>query len=997
MPTANEEGDGEGPIGGYTPEDLVATLQAPVGPQNPRGDLERRHDACQALLEYADDNPEQAQYFAPVLPGILKEEVLRLVETGSTGELMLLRGLSLDIQRTVLAVLDAVATPSIFETFDAFDDPAVELADPAVCLLVLAFTRETTRSSVALLADLTKWRADAVADHVASWFDFDLVCRVLAEHVRDARPALMMTENTNEAVRRATRLLAVLLVTHADRLTDPDPVADALDAVATGDLNRTQAHVAVATDALAAAHPTTAEEFRSIRSFDAFVEETRATDGGRRIDTARAVGEGVAIERLAVDATAPVDALIEALRDRDGVVRDAMAVTVGEYRLVDADALVDVRPQLRAQAGNGETYLRLQNRARTALGALAVATPASISTGVQTYVDRLDASDSRPGLAVFRELGRVIETGDVDDGGVLETLETAVRMAEGDTKERAAIGFAELLLAASERIPEALDPLVAAIDHTNATLRTPLLKALAIATVAVPDAATDPRPPLVDFWQDPETPQLERQWAKQALGELAIVDRSFATNVSEPFVEHVFHGFFLGVAQRTFNTRILGEIVGSNPRTAAPAVDAYVEAVFDSDDDQRRWYALGALRNSLRALSSLPKDAIASLEGLVASLDRPLRVPAVGALGEAVAMVPGVLPDAFDPLRAACLDADRSVRDRNAQVLGEAAIRDVATPAALRDAYRDRIPSLTGPNRWVATQELGELLAAVHAVAPASCEPLLDHTRTVHRRHRLSVTATIGELATLETDADGDPLAVLESHLAGSEGLTRRYRQRLLGEAVLAEAPDVPARANDIIDSIGRDELVPEPPTFESAGSIYPGDGGSMLETTLILEEFTMTPGEWRRVTLLRLLGATVTESFESDVAQHLRALIYETAANTPVEFHSELIEAGVIDAASFIETVLEVGSGQAIGDLDIIRERSADGLQRYLDSSDPGRREVLAAVARALEKRPDTEHATRIRNQVEAFLTAATDVSPSTRLQAVEVLTTARTRAELN
>jgi|APHM01.1.fsa_nt_gi hypothetical protein len=84
-------------------------------------------------------------------------------------------------------------------------------------------------------------------------------------------------------------------------------------------------------------------------------------------------------------------------------------------------------------------------------------------------------------------------------------------------------------------------------------------------------------------------------------------------------------------------------------------------------------------------------------------------------------------------------------------------------------------------------------------------------------------TATIGELATLETDAD--PLAVLKSHLAGSEGLMRRHRLRLLGEAVLAEAPDVPDKANDIIDGIGREGLVQDPATFESAGSIYPGDG----------------------------------------------------------------------------------------------------------------------------------------------------------------------------
>ncbi len=611
MTTANGEEDEEGRVGGYTPEEMVDTLQASVSSENPRGDLERRHDACQALLEYAEDNAETAQHFAPILPSILMEEVRRLVGTGSAGELILVRGLSLDLQRTVLSVLETVTDPSIFETLDAFDDPAVELADPAAYVLAFAFTRETTGSSVALLADLTKWRPDAVADHVASWFEFDLVCRVLAEYLQDAKPPLMAADNTNEAVRHATRLLAVLLVTHADQVTDPDPVADALEAVATSDLNRTQAYLAVATDALVAAQPTTAEDFTSIRSFDAFVEETRATDGGPRIDTARAVGEGVAIESLAVDASRPVDALIDTMRDRDGNVRDAMAVAVGEYRLGDADALVDVSPQLRAQAGNGETYLRLQNRARTALGAVAVATPASFSTGVQTYVDRLDASDSRPGLAVLRELGRVIEAGNVNDGGVLETLQTAVRTAEGDAKERAVIGFAELLLAAAERIPEALDPLMAAIEHTNTTLRTPLLKALAIATIAVPDAATDPRPPLVDFWQDPETPELERQWAKQALGELAIVDRSLATDVTEPFVEHVFHGLLLGIAQRTFNTRTLGEIVGLNPRTAVPAVDAYVEAVFDSDDDRRRWYALGALRNSLRALSSLPKDAIA--------------------------------------------------------------------------------------------------------------------------------------------------------------------------------------------------------------------------------------------------------------------------------------------------------------------------------------------------------------------------------------------------
>lgn len=418
----------------------------------------------------------------------------------------------------------------------------------------------------------------------------------------------------------------------------------------------------------------------------------------------------------------------------------------------------------------------------------------------------------------------------------------------------------------------------------------------------------------------------------------------------------------------------------------------YVEAVTDTDDDHLQWYTVGALRDSLRALPSLSDDAIATIVHLVESLERPLRVPAAAALGEAVTMVPEVLPDAFEPLHEACVDADRGVRDRIVQALGEAIARDTATPAALRDAYRDVIPTFDGPNRWLATQELGELLAAVPAAAPASCESLLEHARTVHRQYRLCVTAAIGEVATLATATDTDPLAVLEAHAAGTENITRRYRTRLLGEAVLAEAPDVPERANVIIDNIALEQPVADPTTFEFPGSIISGTGDDKLGTTLILEEFTQTPGEWRRAVLLRLLGATVTESFDENVARHLRAVIYEEPSNTPVEFHSELVESGALDAESFLETVLGVESGQAIGELDIIRTRAAYGLWRYLDSGDPGRREVLDAVARALERRPDTEHATRIRRQVQDFLADATDVPPSTRLIAMEVLTAVRT-----
>lgn len=510
MTAAKGDEDDEGPIGGYTAEELVAALQAPVGPENPWSDLKQRLDACEALQEYADDNEASAQYFAAILPNILLEEVERLAGRGSSGELILARGLSLDIQRTVLSVLVHVTNPGIFEKLDTFDHPTEELARPAVYVLAFGFTRGTTWLSVALLANLTKWRADAVADHVASRFDLDLVCRVLADHIQDVQPDLIAAEDTNQAVRRATRLLAVLLVTHGDELTEPDPVAEALDAVATSDLNRTQTYVAVATDALTAAHSTTADDLESIRSFESFVDETQETEGGHRMDTARAVGEGVAVERLGTEDESPVDAVLEFMRDRDGDVRDAMAVAVGEYRVLDADALRDVRPQLRAQAANDEMVSRLE-RARIALGTIALAVPESFPTGVQTYVDRLDLSDSGPGRAVLRELGWAIQRDAVGDDGVLATLKAAVQSAEGGDKERVARGFAELLLEATERIPEPVQPLVDALENANGTIRSPLLESLAIATIAVPNTAADPRPPLVDFWKDPDTPPMERE------------------------------------------------------------------------------------------------------------------------------------------------------------------------------------------------------------------------------------------------------------------------------------------------------------------------------------------------------------------------------------------------------------------------------------------------------------------------------------------------------
>ncbi|WP_435366035.1 hypothetical protein [Haloarchaeobius sp. DYHT-AS-18] len=994
MTASNGEGDQEGPLGGYTPEELVTELQASVGPENPRSDLKRRLAACEALREFADEQADSAQYLAVILPSILMEEVDRLVETGSGGEMVLVRGLSLDVQRTVLAVLNDVTTPSVFDKLDAFDDPAVELAHPAVFVLAFEFTRETTRLSAALLASLTKWRPEPVVDHITSRFDFDVVCRALADLIQAARPAPMAAEQTNETVRLATRLLAVLLVQHADQLSDPEPVAEALEAVANSDLNRTQAYVAVASDALRAAHSTGTDDLQSVRSFEAFVEASRDTDGERRMEAARAVGEGVAIERLVTSHASPADAVLEYIREVDGSARVAGALAVGEYRLADADSLTDILPKLRAQASDSERLLLLQGKVRAALGILAVAEPESFPSGIQTFVDRLDSSNRPLELAAIRELGRLIETEAVGRDGVLSTLQAALWSAEDDAKELIAEGFGELVLEVPEQIPDSVRPLTDTLEATDGTIRHPLLHALAIATMVTPATATDPTTALVDFWENPETSPTNRAWAKQALGELAIVDRSLVDDAIEPFVEHVFHGSLLGKDQRAFNTRILGEIVGSDPQTVATGIDVYVDAVRSTDDENCQWYALGALRDSLQALTSVDDDVVARLVDLVQSLDRPLRIPAVAALGEAVTMVPRLVPDELQPLHAACTAADGSVRNRLAQALGEAVARNAATPAALREEYRPLISPASGPTRWIATQELGEVLAAAPAAAPASCESLLEHAQTVHRLHRLSVTAAIGEVATLSTDADEDPIPVLEAHATGTRKLQGRYRTRLLGEAVLAEAPDVPARANDIIESVGLDDHAIEPPTFESAGGILPGTGDDWQESRMILEEFTQTPGEWRRSTILRMVGATVTESLDAYVARQLRKHIYNETPYTPVEFFSGLVENDVLDAVQFLETVLAVGSGQAVGDLDIVRMRSEDGLRRYLDSSDPGRREVLDAVARALERRPDAEDAARIRRQIQTFLTEADDIPTATRLMAIDVLTASQTRA---
>lgn len=994
MTEPNEAGAHADPLEGYTPKELAAELRASVGPENPRSDLNRRLDACQTLRDFADEHRESAQYFAPILPYVLMDEVDRLVETASSGVMMLLRGLSLDIQRIVLAVLRDVANPTLLRKFDSLNEPAVELAHPAVFVLAFGFTRETTRLSAAVLANLTKWRPDIVGSHIATRFDFDVVCRALADHIQSARPAPIAVEQTNEAVRRTTRLLAVLLIQYANQLTDPDPVVSALEAVASSDLDRTQAYVAIASDALRDAKSTDDDDLQSVQSFESFVEATRDTDGRHRMNATRAVGEAVAIECLGTSHSSPTDAILEYMCEVDGFAREATALAFGEWRLSDTDSVTDILPLLKEQASNPDISLRMQDRARGALGVLALAEPESFSKGIRTFVDRLDPSNPPPGPTVVVELGYAIEIEAVGCDGVLPTLETALQTADGDAEERVSRGFAELILEVPDRIPESVRPLTDALDAADGTYRIPLLHALAIATTVVPDSATDPTTALINFWENPETSSTKRAWAKQALGELALVDRSLVNDVTEPFVDNVFHGPLLGSDQREFNTRILGEIVGSNPKTASTAIDVYVEAIRSTDDENLQWYALGALRDSIRALTSLEDEAVARLVDLVQSLEQPLQIRATGALGEAISTVPQLLPEQLQPLHAACKTAEGSGRDRLAQALGESIARKASTPAALLREYRARIPLATGPTRWVATQELGEVLAAAPEVAPASCKSLLEHAETVPRRHRLSVTAAIGEVATLCTDEDRNPIPVLEDHAADTTGLRRRYRTRLVGEAVLAEAPDVPAVANEIIDSVAFDENPGDDTPFDSTARILPGSGDSLKQSRLIIDEFLQTPSEWRRAIILRMLGSTVTESITAYIERKLREHIYNEPDSTPVQFFSGLVETDVFDPGQFLETVMDVGSGQAVGDVDIIRMSSEDGLRRYLDSTDPGRREILEAVARALERRPASEYAERIQRQTQTFLAETDDVPPATRITTINVLTATRTGA---
>ncbi|ELY35556.1 hypothetical protein [Natronorubrum tibetense] len=994
MTEPNDVGAHADPLDGYTPKELAAKLRAPVGPDNPRSGLKRRLVACKTLRDTAEEHQEVAQYFSPILTHLLMDEVERLVETTSTGETVLVRGLSLDVTRTLLAVLREVVDPRLFRKIETADELAVSIAHPAANILAVGFTTETTRLSVAVLANLTKWCPEVVWDHISLRFDLDVLCRALVDYIRAVRPPLMAVDQSNSALRHAMRLLAVLLGQHADRLTDPEPVAAVLDEVANSEFGRTQAYVAIANDAIRTKQPDTVGEHHSGGSFEQFVEATRSAAGCRRMDAARAIGEGIALKRIGVHEESPTDAVLEYMGEVDGLVRAAAALAVGEYRLADADSMAAICPVLKEQAENPEFLLRLQNQSRVALGVIAFACPESFSDSIQTFVERFDSSDSPPRLAVTRELGRVIENESVGRDDVLSTLESELRTYDGDAKENAAQGFAELVLEAPNRIPKSVRPLTEALESVDGTFRAPLLHALAIATIVISESATDPIEALVDFWQSPEATPTEREWAKQALGELALADRSLVNDVTEPFVDNVFHGPSLGNDERAFNTRILGEIVGSNPQTASTAIDIYVEAIRSTDDEIPQWHALGSLRDSIRALTSLEDEAVARLVDLVQSLEQPLRIRATGALGEAISTVPRPLPEQLQPLHVACKTAEGSRRDRLAQVLGESIARNASTSAALLREYRARIPSTTGPTRWVATQELGEVLAAAPEVAPASCKSLLEHVETVPRRHRLSVTAAIGEVATLCTDEDRNPIPVLEDHAADTTGLRRRYRTRLVGEAVFAEAPDVPAVANDIIDRVALDESPGEDTPFDSTGWILPGSGEGLIQQIMILDEFLQTPGECRRATILRMLGSTVTESLTAYIGRQLRKAIYKETEYTPVQFFPGLVETDVLDPEWFLETVLKVGSGQAIGDVDIIRMSFEDGLRRYLDSTDPGRREILEAVARALERRPDSEHAERIRRQTQRFLAETDDVPPATRLTAIDVLTAAQTGA---
>lgn len=972
-PGGNPDGDEKA----YTEsvsEQLAQDLRIPIDPENPRTSAKRRLTACRKVHELATEDPEIAREYFQLVVDVLQREVAYTAKSTSASEMVVRGGLSAEIQDQSVQTLIRLLDIRVIQELEQGERGITPLISALSLVIVARRSESATRESVKALGKISMWRPASVAEVIASEFDTDQICQsVSAELNNEVSSAVNRNEQT-PFLRLSVRLLAVLLTHHQGPISTPDQVEDVLTAARVPDIDRTRVYADIALTALRGSYTSFPDAIRSARSLDG-VDRKRA---------GRSIGEAMAARLLPEEVEGLTRGLLVQIRNTSGELREAACWALGEMRIVDAESILGLSSVLEPYILRSDVPTGLQRRAAQALGMVAMAEPERVPGELRSLVEQVRVSDDIDLAAATWAIGKIRTMQPDVWFDMLATLQRRIQESTGEQKAELADVFAEVLLIDPDLAPDAVRPLVNQVRKTQPIYGTGVARSLAIATVVTPEGASSSVPSLIDFANSGDG--TERQWAKQAIGELIHADPSVTPRTVKPIVDSILTSERIVLSNNELRTRLIGTIVIDEPETPVEAIGPYINYVIEAEEG-KRWNALKILGDVVQDLAGINAGDVTQLISFVKDLGRPERIAALTAVGETIVRVPDIIPSAFRPLVTHLDQTAGQRRDRIARAIGEVEIRQLGSPEELVNEYLRMVRTLSGPSRWITAQELGEVLSMFPNAAPVMCQPLIESVERLPNQYCRPVVLALGEVAAVIEGTPDSPVQALKEYMDGVDGIVRRFRAQVLGEFVLAKGEDIPEPSKRIVEHI-RAQAWQTEDEQKSTTPILPGTGESALESKLILEELSLSQSQWSRQTLVECLGEVTAGRVDDYVERKSREVIYKRASNSASRTFPLLLRYDIIAPERLITTLIQVGEGQPLRDLDIIRTDIDSGLNRYLQSTEPGRQHVLKAVAQAMKEQPNIEHTVTIREQVQEFLTSSRDLPPGTRIVAIEILT---------
>ncbi|WP_324665853.1 hypothetical protein [Haloarcula sediminis] len=954
-----------------TPESIASRIHETDRTDGELAALVKRRRACRAARDIVADRPDGGQRLVPLLADVAETELRR--GDGSAVGALFFNGVSTAVQRAALNALADAARPALVRSYGRSDHALSSLIDTLTATLTGCEDHESGRASLLALSRLCQVRPAAVAETVP-------VTAVAASASAVARRL-----DSQWAVLEAARLLFVLATRSPEAFWRTNEVTEWTESLSAVDDSET---VRLAR-AIRSTDPETGRPVISTAAVAELVERVCDSEGQRRLDAARQLGELGAL--LPAGRSPLAEDLRRRIRNttsRDG---SRAAVAAGEVLAcaLTGDDAVGERQRRRVRAATGDR----RTREAAILGELCVAHPDAFAA-VPTELAAAVAADSKARETSLAAVGEWIA---LSGGDTTPRAELCRRVLEGDAdvESSGAIALGELAAHSPSRFAGIPAPLMAAVAEQEGDEREAAAFALGVAVTAV---EMDDRDCLRDSraWTGEYREQAARAFGELALaapaesvGDVRVSDElpsdggnrqrrgavtalGFAVGADhDGRPASVLSDWATDAPAGEFGERVrhLGQWVAIVPGTVSEPLAPLVDRVRKADGGDRDRAArtlghavvtgtetpddLGELLSRLSVADAVRRLSLDSLERTVETvgavdgvrwfLDRPRytgRNPELDArtAGEFAAAVADPPTDGFASLHREVRRSDGWHTVDTARALGVALAAATDTTAYPIGALVDRVRS-TAEGRPTWASVLGETVAASPDVAAEPPQSLVDRVRATSGRNRLLASRALGEVVAATAVGTPARVAALRDRVTGAPVGARQHLARSLGAALAVsqcqevDAPELLVTA--VTEASGRDRR---------AAAWALGEAVVSGSVTAALDR--IGPGEQD------------TSVFELDWRCRSTAALTRTEAVTPQE---------LMDALDFDD------------------DPESSPLERVLRLRDPMRRDLLRAFANAA--RDSDGPRTDLREPLVTALATRERLEPETRLAVVDAL----------